>query len=234
LLKFLNKQGEAMESHFVFILFLFCLRSFQANGTNNNYNCSSKSPWEKYMIPNPTSLPEAKSPESLVNLRKWYGRLGNNFYQLKQAFRIAICCRTQLELLINRDLPLLKRHFDFSNLKEGNLVSGLNESVGCHKLQVSWVNGYREKGTPFSIDESCSYDSHALFNWALYDAVYQDERCTESNDVKKALGMDCPQYLEDDALVVQIRSGDIFKIGHHPQPTYKQPPVAFYEKIFQT
>jgi hypothetical protein len=65
-----------------------------------------------------------------------------------------------------------------------------------------------------------------LLNWAFYD--------TESNDIKKALGMDCPQYLEDDALVIQIRSGDIFRTKPPPHLGYKQPPVAFYEKIFQT
>jgi hypothetical protein len=39
--------------------------------------------------------------------------------------------------------------------------------------------------------------------------------------------------LKDDALVVQIRSGDIFLIGGS-NSNYKQPPVAFYEKIFQS
>jgi hypothetical protein len=156
-----------MELHFIFILFLLLLRSF-ANGTN-------KSRWEKYGIPNPTSLLKAKSPESIVNLSKWYHRLGNNFQQVKEAFRIAIYCRTQLEFRTNKYLPLLKRHFDFSNLTEGNLVSGLNKSVGCHKIQVSWVTRVRpvELGTPFSIDESCSYDSHALSTWKTMHLLFK-------------------------------------------------------------
>jgi hypothetical protein len=46
------------------------------------------------------------------------------------------------------------------------------------------------------------------------------------------LGFTCPTYLKDDALVVQIRSGDIFRTKTNIN--YKQPPVAYYEKIFQS
>ena len=95
--------------------------------------------------------------------------------------------------------------------------------VSWPTIHASWQHPIGESN--FSIDASCSYDSYGLLYWALYDTVYQDG-CNE------AMGTACPEYLKDDALVIQIRSGDIFK--PNPHPFYKQPPVAFYEKIFQS
>lgn len=229
---------QAMGSLFICILVLWCLCSSRAiNEKKKSRNCTTSSPWEKYVIPETT---EVIDPERLVTLNKWVMRLGNNFEQIREAFRIAVCCRTHLHLMKHQDLPLLKTRFDFSNLAEGDLVVGLDQSSGCEQIQAAWpvfeyhhAHDHHAIGkTQFSIDESCKYDGHALLNYALHDEVSNDG-CIESKGIEKTMGLVCPKYVED-TLVVQIRSGDIFRSFPPPHPHYKQPPVAFYEKIFQT
>jgi hypothetical protein len=223
-----------MESILIFLLFFGCIHSLLANSEKNNNDCISKSPWEKYLISNHSNQ---TSPEKLVDLKHWSGRLGNNFVQINTFFRVAICCRTQLSISRgNEDLPLLKRYFDFTEITDGDLASGLTKSTGCDKIQASsHPHDMLPLGeSDYSIDESCSYDSHSLLNWVLYGLIDQDEYTDKDTDKEKALGLTCPTYLKDDALVVQIRSGDIFRSSKLPNHNYKQPPVAFYEKVFQS
>jgi hypothetical protein len=134
-------------------------------------------------------------------------------------------------MLENEDLPLLKRHFDFTHLTDGDLASGLTKSAGCDKIQVPYLHHdmLLHLDLNYSIDETCLYDSYALLSWVLYDVR---GKSTEKNR-EKALGLACPDYLEDDALVIKICSGDIFRTNL-PNIRYKQPPVAYYEKIFQS
>lgn len=213
-------------------------------------NCSSISPWKAYALPKDTKV---KTPKRSVTLKYWYGRLGNNFIQIRTALRIAICCKTHLHIEEKLDyFPLLKRDYDFSHLKEGDLVTGLDKSTGCENIQVNWGSGFfyfygkhlepkqtsepswmiDKKLASLSIDNSCSYDNSALLNWALYDIVSQDG-CIDDKNNNKAMGKTCPKYLKDNALVVHMRSGDIFgKVLRSNSLGYKQLPLAFYKNVF--
>jgi hypothetical protein len=230
-----------MKSLLIFVLVVFCIFTEKSNS-------SSSSPWEEYELPENT---DAMSLDRSVNLKGWYGKFGNNFIQIRTAFRIAICCKTHLHLLPYRGLPLLKTRFDFTNLKNGDLVSGLGQSKGCDGLQVNWSVGYftsflsngthpfvdkTEKKLNFSIDESCLYDNHALSNYALYGEGSQDRSNKKNENNNKAMGKVCSKYLKDDALVIQICSGaDVFdtKLLNPGSVYYKQLPVAFYQKIIE-
>jgi hypothetical protein len=93
-----------------------------------------------------------------VSLTDWYGKFGNNFIQIRTAFRIAICYKTHLYLLPYRGLPLLKKRFDFTNLKNGDIVSGFGQSKGCDGRQVNSSVGYftsfLSNGTHPFVDET--------------------------------------------------------------------------------
>jgi hypothetical protein len=217
---------------------------------------SSTSPWEAYTLPYTTKIDN--TTKKSVNLKYWYGRLGNNFIQIRTALRIAICCKAELHIEEpHNGLPLLKRHFDFSNLKEGELVVGLKKSSGCEDIQVHWGSGFyyyygvhtepKQAGEPknlidsklpFSIDNSCSYDNYALLNWVIFDVNSLDERFEDENN-KKAMGRTCPKYLKHKALVIHIRSGDIFSNNRtfappHTIMHYKQLPLVFYQNIIRS
>jgi hypothetical protein len=99
-----------MELILIFILFFGCIHSLLANEEKNNNDSTSKSPWEKYLISNHTNQ---KFPKKFVDINHWSGRLGNNFLQINSAFRVAICCRAELYMLENEDLPLLKHSVTF-------------------------------------------------------------------------------------------------------------------------
>lgn len=169
------------------------------------------SPWEKSIV-----TEEIVRNSTLVfNLDFWNGRLGNNFGQLRNALRCAICCRAALFIETHPFWAELPHWLDFSAHRNSSPIV-TEYCTGKEGDETGYFTMGMQNHYP-----DCSYDEYGALQYFLF-----------RNSLPRGcepLDYDCDGF--ESALVVHIRSGDIF--GPNPNYTYRQPPVAYYENIFR-
>lgn len=129
---------------------------------------------------------------------------------MRQILHTAVCCHGTIELIQVNPLPTPYKFFDFSNFLPG----APSDDPAC-------AQGHED----FSIHNSTfpHFDRLQLERFALLNISHPVE-CDTSETLK------CPKNANfTDSLVVQIRSGDIFR--PNPHPGYWQPPLVYYEYI---
>lgn len=89
--------------------------SYQLKAKSKPPNCKSKSPWSKYLAPAKITA----TPHFHLK-RPWYGRLGNNLVEIKNALRYAVCCQGTLQIDSfeikfgsEYDFDRISRYYDF-------------------------------------------------------------------------------------------------------------------------
>lgn len=162
--------------------------------------------------------------KSYFFLNNHFGRTGNNFLQIKNALTFAMCCGAVLEVVQHALFPKMQTQFNFSGIKSTSLVQGSETVLGCEGHFIGGKHFFYTANIPIKLN-TCTIDFVPVLKWALMNNTLP-HGC-RSND-----GPKCPEAFDnDETLVVHIRSGDIF--GDNPHHSYRQPPVAFYLKIFE-
>ena len=134
----------------------------------------------------------------------WYGRLGNNIIQVKNALHIAFYYG------YNVIIPT-HQYFKYTHLK----VSNTNESE-----PIEQIYDYASRGFYFvndidrSINRECFSTNYDKVREVLLKLFTIDYRALDP--------------LEDDELVIHIRSGDIISVLHDE---YVIPPLSYYTKF---
>ena len=139
----------------------------------------------------------------VYNLTGWGGRLGNNFVQIRHALRYAVCCRAVLVIAEHADLPRLRRHLDFTAYT-GNFTdptSCPDSFSAAGEFFFAFPGGKGNLNLP-----TCEIS--ADFEFTAFQLILFGNR--------RGYGCDFPEFgcasgLEN-ALVVHIRSGDIFGV----------------------
>jgi hypothetical protein len=203
----------------VMLLILYCASAKYLESYSNYSN-----PWVYYRESAQQNINyENKTIFELV----WTGRTGNNFFEVRSCLQYSICCNAIMKISKpHPSFPLLPLEIDFSirNAYENtNYVKPHNCSHGAKH------DFFRDLETfPKPV---CKYDEWSalrvyLFNDSLPKGI-------EYRQHKKVNDDECPDDMED-TLVIQIRSGDIFKpcppdcTNHH---VYWQPPLVYYTSI---
>lgn len=127
----------------------------------------------------------------------WYGRLGNNFIQLKNMIDIAMYHKHNISFKIKHryfDLDVIEKYF--SKYHNKNVISS----------------------------DSGFYSDRDKF---LHNIEITDECISERNDLlKKSFMIKNVEKMNENTLVIHIRSGDIF--NSRPHPLYVPPPLKYY------
>lgn len=196
------------------------LMRFTING-RDCYRVSSRKSWSTYLVRDPVEFNFSDAP--LFILDNWYERFGNNFMQVKNALKYAICCRGKLEIKNkNKNMPHLPSHLDFS-------IKIAYSNGDSYKPPSNCSNG--ASGTFFLAIKDfrppeCSYDEYSALQYYIF-ANEMPYGCVNSH-------IKCASDLEK-ALVVHLRSGDIFSsTPQSPIHMYRQPPLAYYRAVFQS
>ena len=187
-----------------------------------------RNPWAATIRASAAQLAQS-SAATHFKVSSWYGRFGNHFNIIRNALEHAICCRATLELPREADLPLMARFLDFSSWKGGG-AGGAEASCGPGHTGAGmdffyWVRNASNQAVerqPITSEPACDVDLYTALEFFLFGNA-QPHGCHYEGD-------HCPPGIED-ALVVSIRSGDIFLPVVNPK--YMQPPAAFYESVFR-
>ena len=153
------------------------------------------------------------------DVTSWYGRTGNNVVQVRKALRYALCCQGVLQLPHQAELPQLSRFLDFSQIL---IDPAYDVANNCGSEGFSGAEEFffpSKAGWPAP---KCQYDEYSALQFFIF-GNNRPHGC-------EFPGSHCASELED-ALVVQIRSGDVFHNGFHGARGYTQPPLGFYEYI---
>jgi hypothetical protein len=134
--------------------------------------------------------------------------------QISNALTMAVCCNGVFETRPRKDLPKLILKMDFSEGYETHFIGSDNASVKACK----WRGNDNDLFYGRSPGASCTFDAFNLFKFVTLQD-FKHHSCEHCGN----------EY--DESLMIHIRSGDIF--SENPHHSYKQPPVAFYEKVFE-
>jgi hypothetical protein len=144
-----------------------------------------------------------------ICIQEWYGRLGNNIIQVKNALHIALYYGYN-----NVTIP----HHPF--FKTRNIIVDLSDNNEDKILysNESACNFY------FSNDITIIEDNVTCFS----------ENHAKIRDILRVLFIidyEALTPLDDDILVIHIRSGDVFQIPNWINPEYIAPPLSYYENV---
>ncbi len=137
----------------------------------------------------------------MIVIQKWFGRLGNNIIQLYNAIHIALYYKETIKLPIHNffNVNIIKEYF--KNNKNNLLI----------KDSWDFFNKSKLKNIP---NEAFEINTEETINILINAFIIKQ------NDIKK---------LDEDTVVIHIRSGDIF--NNNPHPGYVPPPLAYYVNI---
>jgi len=144
---------------------------------------------------------------TLLHIREWYGRLGNNILQMKHVLTIALFYKCNI---------FIPKH-DFFNKEMIILFDGLElttDSIYVDNDSCDFF--YKEKLCKFNDAFIAGNESFVL-------------------DILKqlfTLNVDILESLHEEDLVIHIRSGDIF--SNDPLPYYVMPPLSYYINIIES
>lgn len=163
-----------------------------------------------------------------VRISEWYGRLGNNLSQLINAIYFA---------KKNKYVFVLSSTF----FKNGNPIPGPHDGLAWfdgprkhqHKLIDDFIVNFSDD---ISITmETIQHKNIDSIEQLFYDTDFESEisnveRSTILRTYVHEHFIQTPvSTIDDNTLVIHIRSGDIFNDGAHG--FYLQPPYSFYKKI---
>jgi len=137
----------------------------------------------------------------MIIIQNWFGRLGNNIIQLCNAIHISLYYKETIEL------P--KHHFFNVNIIKEYFKNNKN-----NLLITDNFNFYYKSKIKNISAEAFETNNEETINILLKAFIIKE------NDIKK---------LEDDTIVIHIRSGDIF--NNNPHPGYIPPPLSYYVNI---
>jgi hypothetical protein len=152
-----------------------------------------------------------------VVLQEWYGRLGNNLTQLINV--IDFCERNKYVFVQNNTI--------YTHATKGPIYDGLTEFEGPRKDLHAFIQNFVVNFTD-NVNELSTNKIVGMF----YDPDIPVLNSRKSEILRKYI---LPNFkynnspLDNDTLVIHIRSGDIMKEGCHG--FYVQPPFSFYKKV---
>lgn len=164
-------------------------------------NDSSGNNWSQFIR---TSLSfDRKTQNNKFTLTHWFGRLGNNFRQIKTALRYAICCNGRLDIKnSHNDLPHLQRLLDFSTYNNNNKQYKQPRECGRN-----FNSDFFEPIHRFPVPV-CVFDEFSAVQFFVFGNNFS------ANPSCHSVHGHCDRsYLTNDTLVVHLRSGDVFSPG---------------------
>ena len=140
----------------------------------------------------------------MIIFNNWCGRLGNNIVQLSNIIDIAIAYKHNIKINVKKiqffDLSVIENYFKKYNNSEK--ITDKNNFFSWSKL-------------PFSKD--------------IIERIVEERNVEERNKLlQKAFLIKNINKLNENDIVIHIRSGDIF--SSHPHPGYVPPPLSYYIK----
>jgi len=142
-----------------------------------------------------------------VIITKWYGRLGNNITQIINAIYFAEYFKI--------DKIMFPRHNNF-NTYQIDLKKYINEKKNDKLYQHDF----------FSRKKICE-------SYNICESIFDDVNVKVGDILKKIFIFKSENLdLNNDDLVIHIRSGDVY--SKSPHPGWVQPPLTFYEKIIDS
>ena len=141
----------------------------------------------------------------MIIFRRWLGRLGNNIIQLENLIKIAIFYKHQINFENNTT------YHPFFNTKiiEEYFINNNNDELLADCNHFYYPN--RLKKIPSEVFNKNDEETYNLLKKAF---VIKNE------DINK---------LDENNIVIHIRSGDVFAINPHPK--YVPPPLSYYVNI---
>lgn len=195
-------------------------------------DCAENTFWRRFVRSDSAALAGAPVTYNLSSAR-WYGRAGNNEIEIHQALNYAVCCDAVLAIMPNTNFPKLHQFLDFRDGSVPKREPAFNKTASCGGSLSGSITFFgrrrllndEERPNNWYPAPICSYDAYAALSYVMYDNT-QPRWCG-------APAGRCAQGLED-ALVVHIRSGDVFDVRSDGKvrKEYIQPPVQFYERVF--
>lgn len=143
----------------------------------------------------------------ILCIKGWYGRLGNNIIQIKHAIQIALYC--------GYDGIVFPRHMYFKTCV-------INMSDNMDNVIDEYI--YGDDCNQFYNDDQVGYVNPKCFSMN-YERVREILLDIFVVDYAKL------EPLEDNALVIHIRSGDAINVIH---PQYVIPPMSYYTKEIES
>ena len=168
---------------------------------------------------------------TIVTLKEWYGRLGNNLTQLVNAIYFA---KKNNHIFICKDVEYPKHALGMLEVYDGLLKYIDNtptlESAFIKKFMLSFSDKKLDELNYIPLISDYFYDNN---NLTVPNIIISNG---ERRNILKEYILPNFNYKKDDTitkdtLVIHIRSGDIFNTGTHS--FYVQPPFSFYYKIIQ-
>ena len=134
----------------------------------------------------------------MIILKGWFGRLGNNIIQLSNIIDIALTYKHNIVFQVNHR---------FFNIKiiQNHFNQYKNNKTITDKFNFYYKNKLKYSNEIFKVNKEKR-------NKILKEAFL-------INDINK---------LNEDDLIIHIRSGDIFSLN--PHPNYVPPPLSYYTK----
>mmetsp|Transcript_2530 Transcript_2530/g.3933 ORF Transcript_2530/g.3933 Transcript_2530/m.3933 type:complete len:348 (-) Transcript_2530:268-1311(-) len=158
----------------------------------------------------------------VFNITNWSGRTGNNYIQMKNAIKWAVCCKgivvTPSPHSILKAVPKVM-NFTMFNDFHPNPFNHTICSTG--HTGIFWDEIERP---------NCNFNTSKVVNFLIF-----------GNKNPPGVPMDnfpcerfCSDELRENILTIFFRSGDIFKGNQPPFIFYRQPPLYFYEQVIQS
>jgi len=146
---------------------------------------------------------EFRPEETAVFIDSWIGRLGNNIFQLLNAYLIAG--------IFGSKTVIAPAH-EFFDSRRNEHISFIFGSAEMNRLSITI------SGTFFPLPFESFYKT---FGMKSVGGFYQNFR--------ECLNLRSVTTLTDRDLVLFVRSGDIFTLNNSSIHSYGQPPLSFYE-----
>jgi len=149
-----------------------------------------------------------------VCIQKWYGRLGNNLIQLKNALHIALFFHFNVQFpkhpLFSIDYIVLNK-----NITRGeNCLTSRHDFFYVDKLEISKSNN-----SVVVVDMATIFKNNTKQAIDILKMVFV-YNCVAMSSLKR------PPF---DVVVIHMRSGDIF--DKNPHEKYIMPPLSYYKNI---
>lgn len=156
---------------------------------------------------------------TIVTVTGWYGRLGNNLHQIRQATKIAFCCQGVLQLPDS--------HY-MLNMTQSAFDLGHDVPIG-HKcprdISDEFFFIHQMRGGAQRVHRECDADVDDIWS-AITDSLFpRPAHLCATHGTPDC----CPPDM-DDVLVAHVRSGDLFSLKE-PSKDYFPAPLVYYTQV---
>jgi hypothetical protein len=143
----------------------------------------------------------------ILKINNWFGRLGNNITQVKNVIQIA--------LFYNYETIILPYSIFFNKT-----IININNRDNIENNKLINKNQIITDENDFFYESKIKNIDFKLFNLNIDKTM---------NILKNIFKIKGKLQLNDNDVVIHIRSGDIF--GYNPHPSYIMPPLSYYTSI---